>query len=150
VEELGLFAAILKTPDGVFITAPNSSLWGVPVKNYSRNPRRRMDITVNISYKDSIDTAFQALKDIIAPEPRFLKDPRPQVMVQALGESGTGITMRAWANGGDYWPAYWDQMKNIKEKIQEAGLTIALPRRELHHFSGAGNNIPEKPDLKIQ
>jgi len=132
VEELGLFASILRTPDGVFISAPNSSLWGTPLKNYSRNPQRRMDITITISHTDSIDTAFQVLRDIIRAESRFLNDPAPQVMVQSLGELGTGITLRAWILGANYWPAYWDQMKNIKEKIQEAGLSLALPRREVH------------------
>ena len=132
VEELGLFAAILQTPDGIFISAPNSSLWGVPLKNYSRNPQRRMDITITISYTDSIDTAFQVLRDIIGKERRFIDTPAPQVMVQSLGESGTSITLRAWVAGSDYWPVYWEQIKNVKEKIQEAGLTIALPRREIH------------------
>ena len=33
VKELGLFATSLETPDGIFIFAPNSSLWGAPVKN---------------------------------------------------------------------------------------------------------------------
>ena len=132
VEEMGLFSAILKTPDGVFISAPNSSLWGIPLKNYSRNPLRRLDINVTISYSDSIDTAFQVLREIISGEPRFLAEPAPQVMVQSLGESGTGISLRAWVLGSDYWPVNWDQMKNVKEKLQVAGLNIAIPRRELH------------------
>ena len=132
VEEIGLFSAILKTPDGVYISAPNSSLWGIPLKNYSRNPQRRLDITITISYSDSVDAAFQVFRGIIADETRFLSEPAPQVLVQSLGESGIGITLRAWVLGSDYWPVNWDQMKNVKEKIQEAGLTIAIPRRELY------------------
>jgi small conductance mechanosensitive channel len=131
VREIGLFAVILQTPDGIYISAPNSSLWGVPLKNYSRNPQRRMDIAVTIPYTDSIDTAFRVLNGIIAGESRFLKEPAPQVTVQSLGETGVGITLRAWLSGSDYWPVYWEQMKNVKEKIQEAGLAIAIPRREI-------------------
>ena len=132
VREKGLFAVVLDTSDGISVTAPNSSLWGIPVRNYSQNPRRRMDIAVSISYSDSIDDAFQVLKDIIEQESRFLKDPPPQMMVQSLGESGTGITLRAWTSSDDYWKVYWDQMKNVKERIQQAGFTIALPRQEIH------------------
>jgi len=91
-----------------------------------------MDITITISYRDSVDAAFQVLRDIIAAEPRFLKAPAPEVLVQSLGESGIGITLRAWALGGNFGPVYSDQMKNVKEKIQEAGLTIALPLREVY------------------
>ena len=132
VQEQGLFSTIMKTSDGIFISAPNSSLWGVPLKNYSRNPQRRMDISLTISYTDSIDAAFQVFRDIITQESRFLTNPPAQVLVQSLGEIGIGITLRAWVQGNVYWLVYWDQMKNVKEKIQEAGLSIALPRREIH------------------
>ena len=132
VVELGLFATIMETPDGIYISAPNSSLWGLPLKNYSHNPKRRIDISITISYTDSIDTAFQVLTEIIKGETRFLIDPPPQVMVQSLGESGTGITLRGWVSSADYWRIYWDTMKIVKERIQAAGLTIALPRREIH------------------
>jgi small conductance mechanosensitive channel len=132
VKEIGLFASELETPDGVFISAPNSSLWGIPLRNYSRNPKRRMDIPVTISYSDSIETAFQVLNGIINGESRFLQDPPSQVMVQSLGESGTVVTLRAWVLRENYWQIYWDKMRNVKDKIQEAGLTIALPRREVH------------------
>ena len=141
VQELGLFAAILKTGDGVYISAPNSSLWGVPLRNYSRYPQRRMDITVTISYRDSVDAAFQVLRDIIATEPRFLREPAPDVLVQSLGDSGIGITLRAWTAGSTFGSVYSDQMKNVKEKIQEAGLTIALPRRELS-FAKDSRDMP--------
>ena len=132
VKEIGLFATILETPDGIFISAPNSSLWGIPLKNYSHNDTRRMEIKTTILYTDSIDAAFQVFNNIISEEPRFMKEPAPQIMVQSLGESGTSIALRAWVDSGVYWKTYWDQMKNVKEKIQEAGLTIALPQREIH------------------
>jgi small conductance mechanosensitive channel len=131
VREMGLFAATLETADGIYISAPNSSLWGLPLKNYSHNPNRRMDISVSISYSDSIDDAFRVLNDIIKEESRFLKEPPSQVMVQSLGESGIGITLRAWVRGTEYWSVYWDQMKKVKEKIQETGLSIAFPKRDV-------------------
>jgi small conductance mechanosensitive channel len=137
VREMGLFAVTLETPDGIFISAPNSSLWGLPLKNYSHNPNRRMDITVSISYSDSIDDAFRVLNEIVNEESRFLKDPPGRVMVQSLGESGIGITLRAWVQGADYWSVYWDQMKKVKERIQEAGLTIAFPKRDIRLIEAA-------------
>ena len=132
VMEMGLFSTILETPDGVYISAPNSNLWGVPLKNFSHNEMRRLDIAITISYSDSIDAAFRVLREVISQEDRFLEEPPAQMMVQSLSETGVSITLRAWVKSGFYWRVYWDQMKNVKEKIQEAGLTIALPRREVH------------------
>jgi small conductance mechanosensitive channel len=132
VREIGLFTTILETGDGVYISAPNSSIWGPPLKNYSRNGKRRMDISVSISYADSIDTAFQVMREIAAGEDRFLKEPAPQIMVQSLGDNGVVIMLRAWASANVYWNVYWEQMRNIKEKIEAAGLTIPFPQRDVH------------------
>jgi small conductance mechanosensitive channel len=132
VKDFDLFTTSLETPDGVFISAPNASIWASPLKNYSRNSRRRMDFTIGISYSDSIETAYQTLRAIVDAEQRFLKDPVPQIMVQSLGDNAVNITLRAWAESGVYWDAYWFQMKNIKEKIEAAGLSIPLPQRDIH------------------
>jgi small conductance mechanosensitive channel len=132
VVEISLFATTLETPDGLFISAPNSSIWGTPLKNYSRNGRRRMELSVGISYSDSIDAAFRVMRNIAESETRFLKDPAPQILVQSLGESSVNIALRAWASTGVYWDIYWDQMKNVKLKIEEAGLHIPFPQRDMH------------------
>jgi small conductance mechanosensitive channel len=132
VKDINLFTTILETPDGLFISAPNSSIWGTPLKNYSRNGKRRMDLSVGIAYSDSVDTAFRVMREIAETETRFMKDPTPQVVVQSLGDNSVIITLRAWASTSVYWNIYWDQMKNVKLKIEEAGLHIPFPQRDLH------------------
>ena len=135
VKEISLFTTILETPDGIYISAPNSSIWGSPLKNYSRNPKRRMELSVRIAYSDSLDKAFQVLKDIAGSEPNFLQDPAPQVLLQSMQDSSVNLVIRAWANTQDYWNIYWQQMRNLKEKVQEAGLHIPLPQRDVRIVS---------------
>ncbi|WP_461257093.1 mechanosensitive ion channel family protein [Treponema sp. R80B11-R83G3] len=132
VKEINLFTTILETPDGIFISAPNSSIWGSPLKNYSRNGKRRMELSVGIAYSDSVDAAFQVMKDIINAESRFLKDPAPEVFLQSLEDNSVKITIRAWAANQDYWTIYWKMNKTIKSKIEEAGLHIPFPQRDIH------------------
>jgi small conductance mechanosensitive channel len=132
VKEMNLFTTILETGDGVFISAPNSCIWGNSLKNYSRSNRRRMDIAISISYGDSIDTAFAVLQDMIAKETRFLTDPAPQVMVQSLGDSSVNIMLRAWAPTNLYWTLYWEYMRRVKEELQEAGFVAPFPQRNSH------------------
>ncbi|MDR2144468.1 MAG: mechanosensitive ion channel [Treponema sp.] len=139
VKEISLFTTILETPDGIYISAPNSSIWGAPLKNYTRNGKRRMDISVPIAYSDSIDTAFRVVKDIVASESRFLSDPAPQILVQSYGDSSVNILLRAWASIDLYWPVYWDQMRGLKEKLEEAGLNIPFPQRDVHLYTGTAS-----------
>ena len=135
VKEVGLFTTILETPEGLYISSPNSSLWGGPVTNFTQNGTRRMDLIVGISYSDSIDEAFAVLQSIILNEPRFLNDPVPKMMVVAMADSSVNVQLRAWATIEDYWDVYWDSTKKIKEKIEAAGLTIPFPQRDVHNFN---------------
>lgn len=132
VKDINLFTTILETFDGIYISAPNSSIWGNPLKNYTRNGKRRMELVINIALSDSIDTAFEVMRNIIAAESRFLKDPAPQVILQSLQDSGVCIAIRAWASVQDYWDIYWEQMRNVKAQVEEAGLHIPVPRRDVH------------------
>ncbi|MDR1838339.1 MAG: mechanosensitive ion channel [Treponema sp.] len=132
VKEINLFTTILETPDGIYISAPNSSIWGSPLRNFTRNGKRRMELSVRISYFDSVDTAFGVLNDIIKSETRFLKEPAAQVIVQSMQDSHVNLVIRAWTNIQDYWDVYWQQMRNLKEKIEEAGLHIPFPQRDVH------------------
>ncbi len=135
VKEVGLFTTILETPDGLFISSPNSSLWGSPIKNFTKNGTRRMDLVVGIAYTDSIDTGFEALQTVIQNEPRFLTDPAPKLMVQAMADSSVNLQLRAWATVENYWDVYWDANKKIKEQIEAAGLSIPFPQRDVHLFN---------------
>jgi small conductance mechanosensitive channel len=60
VEEIGLFATQLRTADGVYLLAPNSTLWNQPVRNYSRNRTRKAEITIGIKPGEDIDAARPA------------------------------------------------------------------------------------------
>jgi small conductance mechanosensitive channel len=132
VKDMNLFTTKLETPDGIFISAPNSSIWGVPLKNYTRNHHRRMEIVIGISYADSIGTAFDVMRQIIAEEKRFLDSPAPQVMVKSLSDSSVDIMLRAWTPTDVYWDVYWDVMRGLKDRIEAAGLTIPFPQRDVH------------------
>jgi len=136
VKEINLFTTILETPDGIYISAPNSCIWGAPLKNYTRNGKRRMEISIGIAYSDPIETAFEVMQNIINAETRFLKDPAPQVILQSIEDNSVKITIRAWTAIQDYWNIYWDINKIIKTKIEEAGLHVPLPQRDVHIVQG--------------
>ena len=129
IQQMGLFSTILKTPDGLFVSAPNSVVFGTPIKNYSRNPVRRSDITVGIAYADSLPVAIQVMKDIMTHEPMVLKDPAPEVLVSELADSSVQLTLRYWTATADYWPAYWTIKAQLKPAIEAAGLNIPFPQR---------------------
>ncbi len=141
VKDIGLFTSIFETADGLYISSPNSVVWGSTIKNFTRNSRRRMDITVGISYEDSIDVGMKALLDLAAEYEVLLKDPAPQVIVHMLADSSVNLQLRAWAPTDKFWEAYWAIQKDAKLRIEAAGLTIPFPQRDLHVYNHAPKNV---------
>ena len=139
IKEMGLFTTTLSTADGIFIAAPNSTIFGSPVKNYSRNATRRVDITVGISYGDSLPEGIRVLQELMEKNELILKDPAPEVLVNELANSSVNLTLRFWVASGNYWPAFWQIKGELKQTIESAGLNIPFPQRVITF----ANAIPE-------
>ncbi len=137
VVEITLFTTLLKTPDGVFISAPNSQIWNSAIKNYSRNPTRRLDIKVGIAYDDDVDAALDFLKNLVASDERVLKDPEPMSFVANLGESSVDLTARGWVATSEFWPTFFDLTRKSKTELEAAGFSIPFPQRDLHVIESA-------------
>ncbi|MCL2270535.1 MAG: mechanosensitive ion channel [Treponema sp.] len=144
VKEINLFTTILETPDGIYISAPNSCIWGTPLKNYTRNGKRRMELSIGIAYSDSVDTAFQVMQNIIGKESRFMNNPAPQVILHSIEDNSVKITIRAWAANQDYWDIYWDLSKTIKSEIEASGLHIPLPQRNVYIMNDPKTGVSSK------
>ncbi len=57
VREVGLFATLLDTYDGIFRFVPNSDLWSGPDLELQRNATRMTDVAIGISYDSDIERA---------------------------------------------------------------------------------------------
>jgi small conductance mechanosensitive channel len=132
IKGIGLFNTTLVSLDGLYISAPNSSLWGSPIVNFSKNATRRLEISVGIGYGDSTDAALGILRDLVENEPRFLKEPAPQFFVAELSDSAVNVSFRAWARNSDYFDLLWTYTDEVKRRFDAAGITIPFPQRTVH------------------
>ena len=136
VVEIGLFNTEIKTRKGLCLIVPNKIIWESPITNFSRNPTRRFDITVGISYGDDVNGATDLLMGLLTGDERILDDPEPLAVVEELGDSAVIINLRAWTRAEDFWAAVWDLKKAIKVEFEVAGYSIPFPQRDIHIVSG--------------
>jgi small conductance mechanosensitive channel len=115
VQEIGLFATRLRREDGVFLLAPNSTLWNQPVRNFTRNGVRRDEITITVDDGDDIDLVRNALLETAASEPKIKGKPPPETFVSELGDSSTKLTLRYWTSAGDFFAAKVELMRKIRD-----------------------------------
>ena len=129
IKEMGLFSTVLMTVDGIFISAPNSVIFGNPIKNYSRNSTRRADITVGIAYGDSLAQGVEILRELLLRNDLIAKDPAPEVLVSELADSSVNLTLRFWVGTENFWKVFWSVKRDLKSTIESAGLNIPFPQR---------------------
>lgn len=129
IKDMGLFTTTLETFDGIFVSAPNSVVFGAPVKNYSRNPLRRADIVIGIAAGDSLTKAVEVLTQFMKQNELIIQDPAPEVLVSDITNGVVSLNLRFWTASDKYWDAYWSVKAGMKPVIEAAGLNIPFPHR---------------------
>ncbi|QND53276.1 mechanosensitive ion channel [Phyllobacterium sp. 628] len=119
VEEIGLFATRLRAADGVYLLAPNSTLWTQPVKNFSRNGVRRNDISINIDGEGNIDQIQKAFVKMATGDKRVLSDPAPAAFASDLTDTSVAVTLRYWTSASDFAAVKADFTKGTRNLFQE-------------------------------
>jgi small conductance mechanosensitive channel len=137
VEEIGVFATTLNTPDNIRIVVPNTQIAGGTISNYTGNDTRRIDLVMGIGYDDNIQTAVDTIRRIVTAHDLVLADPTPVIEVSNLGDSSVDIVVRPWCKTEDYWKIRFDLTRSLKEGLEAAGCSIPYPQRDVHMYQVA-------------
>jgi small conductance mechanosensitive channel len=136
VQEMQIFNTILNTPDNIRVIVPNAQLTGGNIMNYTVNGTRRVDLVIGVSYEDDVRQAKQVIAGVLAGDERVLQEPAPTVAVYELGDSSVNFVVRPWVKSADYWNAYFDITAKVKLALDENGISIPYPQRDVHVKNG--------------
>lgn len=140
VEAVTIFNTILTTPDNRKVVIPNSNVTSGPITNFSAHDTRRIDLIIGVGYDDDLKVAQKAINDVISAESRVLAEPAPVVAVESLGDSSVNFVVRPWVSTSEYWPTRWALIQGIKEKLDEVGVSIPYPQRDVHIHQQSSND----------
>jgi small conductance mechanosensitive channel len=132
VETMTLVSTRILTFDNQVNWVPNDSIWNNVITNATALQTRRVDMVFSIGYSDDMAKAQAIIEKAVSEHPKVLADPAPTIRVNELGDSSVNFIVRPWARTADYWDVYWDLMRMIKERFDEAGVNIPFPQRDLH------------------
>jgi len=134
VEQIQIFTTQLKTPDNKTVIVPNAAMTSGNIVNFSTKGTRRVDMVFGISYDDDIDKAKKILQEIIAEDPRVLKDPEPLIALAELADSSVNFYVRPWTTAADYWAFLFDTTEKVKKRFDAEGISIPYPQRDVHVY----------------
>ncbi len=124
VREIGLFACQLENFDGIFVFAPNGSVWNAALRNYTRNSGRLISFTVTLPASTPADKAREILKAMLDDDPRILKNPSPAVFVESFDASkGLSLTCTFRTSQGRAGEVQRDIIDEAMRRLSQAGIS---------------------------
>jgi len=147
VASLNLVSVTINTFDNKVMIVPNNSVWNDVITNATGSRERRVDLVFGIGYSDDIGNALTIIERLVKAHRLVLKDPKPVIQMNELGDSSINIICRPWAKTADYWTVYWDLLRSVKEEFDKEGISIPFPQRDVHlyHADAAGENAENAP-----
>ena len=132
VNEIEIFTTKLTSPDNKEIIIPNGKLSNDNIVNYSALDMRRVDLVIGVGYESDLKQTKDILMAQLTNHPLVLAEPAPLVRLAELADSSVNFNVRPWVKTPDYWSVYYDVLENIKEALDEAGISIPFPQRDVH------------------
>ncbi|QRG79831.1 small-conductance mechanosensitive channel MscS [Citrobacter sp. R56] len=127
-----IFSTTMRTLDGKIVVIPNGKIIAGNIINFSREPVRRNEFIISVTYDSDIDQVKKILTDIIQSEDRILKDREMTVRLNELGASSINFVVRAWSNSGDLQEVYWDVLERIKREFDAQGIRFPSPKMDVN------------------
>src|SRR5215471_1426077 len=124
VEEIGLFATIINTPDNVKTMVGNGKVFGDTIQNFSANPYRRVELTAQLAQGIDPAAAAALLKPALAKLPNVIAEPAPDVEILTFNPMGAVLAVRPYCNNRHYWQVYFDTNKLIRDTFARAGFPV--------------------------
>lgn len=132
VKEIQLFYTKLLTVDNKTVIIPNGTLANTSLTNVTAQDRRRLDLSVGISYDADLKKTKELIEGLFRADEDILKEEGIHVFVDNLGDSSVVIGARGWVEKDAYWTTKWRLTENIKLTLDENGIEIPFNQVVVH------------------
>ena len=137
VKSINIVSTKIVTLDNREVILPNGALSNGTINNYSANPIRRIDLTVNVSYGSDADAVKTELMRIIGEEERILNAETsgaqdPNVVLSDLKDSSVEFLIRVWVRSSDIREVRYALTEAIYTGLPAHGISFPFPQLDIH------------------
>lgn len=131
VDNIGMISATVRTPDNRSVRIPNETLVKSQVVNITRNPIRRYDLNIGVSYDEDIGNVMRVLRETAENNPLCLDEPAPLVLFVGFGNSSIDFLLGVWMVKEDYLVVRNSIAHQVQLAFIREGIEIPFPHRVL-------------------
>lgn len=146
VTEIGIRASTIRGFEGIESLIPNSRFLEGNMTNWTySNSQARQSVSIGVAYGSPLRDVAEILTNALARHGLVLKEPAPQVYLEAFGDSSVDFTLNYWvefSEHGDPRRVRSDLLHMIDHAFAEAGIVIPFPQRDVR--LAAAEPVPVK------
>jgi small-conductance mechanosensitive channel len=138
VQAITLRTTDILSQDGRMVIVPNSEVFINPLMNYSRTPRRRVEISAGVSYDSDLNHVTQTVLHVLGELDEVLAEPAPEVTFREFSGSTIDFVAYYWiaTEGTGLKEANLRQakdagMKALKSTFEAEGIDMPFPTMEI-------------------
>ena len=146
VEDISLRVTRVRTFDNELLTVPNSQLTDGVIKNPVAKGTLRLKFVFGIGYDDDVERATDIILEEAEAHDEILGEPAPSVRLTELADSYVGLQSRIWISNpsrSDFVKIRGEYVTAVKERFDEADITIPFPQRDLSGALTVAGELPE-------
>jgi small-conductance mechanosensitive channel len=134
VKRIGMRSSTVRTWQGAEVIVPNGNLISNEVINWTLSDSlRRLDVPVGVAYGTDPRRVVQLLVDVARKHGEVMPHPEPAALFLGFGESSLDFELRFWTSRLQNFLGLKSEVTlAVHAALQEAGITIPFPQRDLH------------------
>ena len=142
VEEIGLRATKIRTPDNLVVVIPNNEIMRRDIINYTASGDDiRLRLSVGIGYKTDAKLAKKLILGVADSIDGINKEPEPVVITRQMGDSSVVLQVRVWIANARRRRAIGDTLADgIKEAFDANQVEIPFPQHDVYIRSAPGTD----------
>jgi small conductance mechanosensitive channel len=146
VQDVSLRWTEILTQQGQLVLIPNKQVFENPIMNYTTRGKRRVDLTVGVSYGDDLEKVRQVALAALEGIPGRVKDKEAELFYDEFAESAITFSLRFWIeaqNQADYLSARSEAIERLKRAFDDHGITMPFPTRTLDFAVKGGETLAQ-------
>ncbi len=132
VDEIGLFATTMISPDNQKIIIPNAQATGGSIVNLTVLGTRRVGVEIGVAYGSKPTDVMDILIKAAGSVEDVLPDPAAAAALTSFGASSVNYTVFTWAKSADWLAVTGGTRVAVYNALNEAGIEIPFDQVVMH------------------
>jgi small conductance mechanosensitive channel len=135
-------ATVLMTPDGNHLRLPNSLVFKAVTLNYSRNPNRRFEFTVELAPDTSATTVLEQGLAALKAVPGVLDTPAAAVVLQRANRTLMDVQFLGWADQrqSNFGWVRSEAIRRVRSELRSHGVQFGSPSQRQRQPAAAADD----------